>query len=224
MMNEFEMSDLGFLSYFLGIEFEMTQYGMVMHQSKYAKDLLKRLNMQQSNLAGILVKVHARAKKVSLVGCKENIEGMVDFWNPISKRRSCYITKISWDRKSTIWYIFFYGKALISWFPTTEPIVALSSCEVEHIAASKITCQVKLLVDKKYVIDLPRHSASHGRSKHIETMFHFLRELVSSEKLKIEHCRTKIQFVDIFTTTLKWERFRCLRNSIRIVCVNATLN
>ncbi|RDX90263.1 hypothetical protein CR513_27890, partial [Mucuna pruriens] len=39
MMNEFEVSDLGLLSYFLRIEFEMTWYGM-------------RLNMQQSNLVG----------------------------------------------------------------------------------------------------------------------------------------------------------------------------
>ena len=48
-MNEFEMSDLGLLSYFLGMEFRMTQYGTVMHQSKYAQDLLKKFNMQQSN-------------------------------------------------------------------------------------------------------------------------------------------------------------------------------
>ncbi|RDX94698.1 hypothetical protein CR513_22890, partial [Mucuna pruriens] len=46
MMNEFEMSGLGLLSYFLGIEFEMTRYGIV----------------------------HPRSKTVSLVSCKENIE------------------------------------------------------------------------------------------------------------------------------------------------------
>ena len=40
MMNEFEMSDMGLLSYFLGIEFRMTRYGIVMHQSKYGQDLL----------------------------------------------------------------------------------------------------------------------------------------------------------------------------------------
>ena len=51
MMNEFEMSDLGLLTYFLGIEFKVTQYGTVMHQSKYAKYLLKRFNLQQSNPA-----------------------------------------------------------------------------------------------------------------------------------------------------------------------------
>ena len=38
---EFEMSDLG-LSYILGIEFDETKHGIVMHQKKYIKEVLKR--------------------------------------------------------------------------------------------------------------------------------------------------------------------------------------
>ncbi|KHN10476.1 Copia protein, partial [Glycine soja] len=62
---------------------------------------------------------------------------------------------------------------------------------------------VKLLVDNKSAIDLAKHPNSHGRSKHIETKFHFLREQVSNEKLKIGHCRTEIQLADILTKALK---------------------
>ncbi|KHN24340.1 Copia protein, partial [Glycine soja] len=62
---------------------------------------------------------------------------------------------------------------------------------------------VKLLVDNKSAIDLAKHPASHGRSKHIETKFHFLREQVNNEKLKIEHCRTEVQLADILTKALK---------------------
>ena len=71
MMNEFEMSDLGLLSYFLGMEFRMTQYGTVMHQSKYAQDLLKKFNMQQSNPA-------RTPAEVGLVLEKETDEEPVD--------------------------------------------------------------------------------------------------------------------------------------------------
>ncbi|RDY12355.1 Copia protein, partial [Mucuna pruriens] len=115
--------------------------------------------------------------------------------------------------------------ALISWSSTKELVVALSSCEFEYIAASEIACQAMWLdallgelfeEDNKSVIDLARHPASHRRSKHIETRFYFLREQVSSKKLKIEHCRTEIQFANIFTKALKWEKFRCLRDSIGI--------
>ena len=40
LMKKFEMTDLGQLSYFLGIEFKEIEAGVVMHQSKYAVDLL----------------------------------------------------------------------------------------------------------------------------------------------------------------------------------------
>ncbi|RDY06329.1 putative mitochondrial protein, partial [Mucuna pruriens] len=63
MMNEFKISDLRLLSYFLGIEFELTKYGTVMHQSKYARDLLRRLNMQQSNPVGTPTKVRIFLEK-----------------------------------------------------------------------------------------------------------------------------------------------------------------
>ena len=39
---EFEMTDLGVLSYFLGIEFKEAKGLLIMHQQKYAIDLLKR--------------------------------------------------------------------------------------------------------------------------------------------------------------------------------------
>jgi len=45
MKNQFEMSDLGKLTYFMGIEFEMNSQGVVIHQRKYAHGILKRLKM-----------------------------------------------------------------------------------------------------------------------------------------------------------------------------------
>jgi len=49
MTNEFEMSDLGNLTYFLGIEFSEATKRLVMHQRKYASDILKRFNMMNYN-------------------------------------------------------------------------------------------------------------------------------------------------------------------------------
>jgi len=49
MMNEFEMSDLGNLTYFLGMEFTEATEGLVMHQMKYASDILNRFNMMNCN-------------------------------------------------------------------------------------------------------------------------------------------------------------------------------
>jgi len=57
------MNDLGNLSYFLGIEFRMTRFGMVMHQSKYTHELLLKFNMQQNNSASTLAEVGLKLKK-----------------------------------------------------------------------------------------------------------------------------------------------------------------
>ncbi|RDX61162.1 Copia protein, partial [Mucuna pruriens] len=263
MMNEFETSDLGLLAYFLGIGFEMTQYGMVMHQTKYAKNLLKRLNMQQSNPVGTPTEVGLRLKKEidegqvdpthyrRIVGClrylcntrpdltfsvglisrfmqklkrshllaakriSRYVQGTVDFGILFPKEETTELELVKYfdsdwcgdkqDRKNPVGYIFLYRGAPISWSSTKEPVVALSSCEAEYI--EKNSKKVKLLVDNKSTIDLARHPTSHERNKHMETRFHFLREQVSNEKLQIEHCRTKIQFANIFTKALKRERF-----------------
>jgi len=45
MMKKFEMSNLDNLTYFLGIEFDMNSQGVLIHQRKYAQDVLKRFNM-----------------------------------------------------------------------------------------------------------------------------------------------------------------------------------
>ena len=46
LSKEFEMSDLGDISYFLGIEFYKTSRGLMMHQRRYAGEILKRFVMK----------------------------------------------------------------------------------------------------------------------------------------------------------------------------------
>ncbi|XP_052726011.1 secreted RxLR effector protein 161-like [Vigna angularis] len=139
------------------------------------------------------------------------------------------------DRRSTTGYIFFMGGAPISWSSRKEPVVALSSCEAEYIAACEATCQatwlgflleglkvelagrVRLLVDNKSAIDLTKHPTSHGRSKHIETRFHYIREQVSSGRLEVVYCRSEDQLAYILTKALKGERFQSLRKQIGMV-------
>ncbi|XP_074283722.1 uncharacterized protein LOC141608081 [Silene latifolia] len=51
MMKEFEMTDLGKLQYFLGLEVNQTEKGISVSQRKYAKDLLKKFRMEDSEIA-----------------------------------------------------------------------------------------------------------------------------------------------------------------------------
>lgn len=54
MTSEFEMTYLSHLSYFLRMELKRTSEGVILHQSKYAANLLKRFHMQHCNSAATL--------------------------------------------------------------------------------------------------------------------------------------------------------------------------
>lgn len=95
-----------------------------------------------------------------------------------------------------------------SWCSKKEPVVALSYCEVGFIAyllcvfqemwlmnMLKELCNeeedvVTLMVDNVSVINLDKNPIAHGRSKHIETRFHYLGELVSGERLRLRYRRS----------------------------------
>ena len=49
MNHAFSMTDLGLLSQFLGLEIAQSQYGIKLHQSKYALDFLNKFNMKYCN-------------------------------------------------------------------------------------------------------------------------------------------------------------------------------
>jgi hypothetical protein len=45
MEKEFQMSMMGELTFFIGIQVKQTKQGTFVHQAKYTKDLMKKLNM-----------------------------------------------------------------------------------------------------------------------------------------------------------------------------------
>jgi hypothetical protein len=47
MESEFQMSMMGDLTFFLGIQVKQTKQGAFVHQAKYTKDLIKKFNMAE---------------------------------------------------------------------------------------------------------------------------------------------------------------------------------
>jgi len=71
MSNEFEMSMIGELNYFLGLQIKQTQSGTFIHQQKYAKELLKRFNMEDAKQIDTPI---ATATKLDLEGTSSVVE------------------------------------------------------------------------------------------------------------------------------------------------------
>ncbi|XP_076917721.1 secreted RxLR effector protein 161-like [Bidens hawaiensis] len=109
------------------------------------------------------------------------------------------------EGKGTTGIIFYFGNSPISWCTQKQPTVALSSCESEFMAATAATCQalwlkrllsaltgwkeekVTLLVDNRSAIALMKNPVFHGRSKHIDIRYHFIRECIENEQITVEH-------------------------------------
>jgi hypothetical protein len=99
----------------------------------------------------------------------------------------------------------------------TKKIVSLSSCESEFVAAtaaakqalwlrnliSEITKQdpkpVTLFVDNNSAIALMKNPVFHGRSKHIDLKYHFIRECVERGQIVVKRVGTEEQKADILT-------------------------
>ena len=124
------------------------------------------------------------------------------------------------DRKSTSDYVFFTGNTTFTWLSKNQPIVTLSTCEVEYVAASWCVCHAIWLrnflsemelkqrgatviqVNNKSVIELAKNPVNHERSKHIYVRFHFIRDNMNEGNVELLHVASQDQVADIFTKPL----------------------
>ena len=63
----------------------------------------------------------------------------------------------------------------------------------------------------------------HGRSKHIDVRFHFLRDLTKDGSVELVYCDTQEQLADIMTKPLKLNTFVKLRGQLG-VCFETYVN
>ncbi|GJV66870.1 hypothetical protein Tco_1482379 [Tanacetum coccineum] len=136
------------------------------------------------------------------------------------------------EGKGTTGIIFYYGESPISWSTQKQATVALSSCESEFIAATAAAIQalwlkrllsklthsqeekVIIQVDNKSAIALMKNLVFHGRSKHIDTKYHFIRECVEREDIQVEFISGEYEKAYILTKALSKIKFLTMRQLI----------
>ena len=142
------------------------------------------------------------------------------------------------DGRSTTRHVFYLDQSPITWGSQKHEIVALSSCEVEFMAATEAAKQaiwlqdllgevvgqtskkVIIYVDNKSAIVLTKNPVFHGRIKHIHRRFHFIRECVENEQVEVKYVPGSEQRADILTKSLGRVKFVEMRRLIGVQDMN----
>ncbi|KAK9053340.1 hypothetical protein SSX86_029973 [Deinandra increscens subsp. villosa] len=285
MCDRFDMTDLGALCYYLGLEVSQSEIGISIRQSAYAKKIIKLAGMEECNESQIPMEPRLRLSKEEggevvdasnfrkLVGSlryltqsRPDLTYAVGYVSRFMQEpREAHLKAVKHiiryikgtvkygllyksgergdlqgysdtnhmmdtdDGRSTSGDVFFYNKSLVSWHSQKQKTVALSSCEAEFMAATTAACQalwlagfleeltgkkngpVKIYVDNKSAIALMRNPVFHGRSKHINLKFHFIRECIDRGQIEVEFVRGDQRKADGLTKSLARNRFAEMR-------------
>jgi hypothetical protein len=123
------------------------------------------------------------------------------------------------DRKSYTGWVFKLGNCAVSWESKKQATVALSSAESEYMSLGEACKEAKYLkrllselvgfnnhiginVDNKSALDLASNPVYHSRTKHIDVMHHFVREIVKKGIVNLQYLCTEEMIADIFTKSL----------------------
>ena len=149
-------------------------------------------------------------------------------------RKPVRVTDSDWagdtdDRKSTSGYVFLVGDTAITWKSKKQSCVALSTAEAEYIALSQAAQEALWLrqlatdlqdeqqqptviyEDNQATICMSKNPQSHGKSKHIEIKYHFVREHVNGGAIVLSSSTVR-QIADMLTKGLGKQRFEKLRS------------
>ncbi|XP_071913996.1 uncharacterized protein [Coffea arabica] len=97
-------------------------------------------------------------------------------------------------RRSLSGYVFCINGCAVSWKATLQPIVVLSTTEVEYMAMY------------------------HERTKHIDVKYHFIRDIIAEGKIHIQKINTKDNPADMFTKPHPVYKFKQCLDLIGVRC------
>lgn len=122
--------------------------------------------------------------------------------------------------RSTTGFVIKMGTGAISWSSRLQSIVALSTTEAEYVGAVSAAQEVlwlrnllsefgydmsspsTLYIDNLSALSVAKNPEHHGRMKHLDLRFYWLRDEVAKGKLKMVHLRTSDMPADILTKSL----------------------
>ncbi|GJZ19723.1 putative ribonuclease H-like domain-containing protein [Tanacetum coccineum] len=208
MHKKFQMSSIGELTFFLGLQVKQKDDGIFISQDKYMANILKKFDF-------VTMKTASTPTETNKALIKDEEAEDVDVYLYRSMIRSLmYLTAsrpdimfvvcacvrdspfdleafsdsdyvgASLDRKSTTRGCQFLRKRLISWQCKKQTIVANSTTEAEYVAATNCCGQ---------------NPVFHSKTKHIEIRHHFIRDSYEKRLIQVIKIHTDHNVADLLT-------------------------
>lgn len=136
-------------------------------------------------------------------------------------------------RRSTSGYTFQINGNTVVWKSKRQNSVALSTAEAEYVSLSEATSEIiwvnNVLLDLS--IDIPKPivlyednqsaikiaTAQASKAKHIDIRYHFVREKIEDNFVKLEYIESNSQIADILTKPLSGSNFQCMREKLGVL-------
>eukprot|EP00253_Pinus_taeda_P017415 PITA_17415 len=237
LKKKFEMTYLGHLHYFLGLQVLQSKEGISLSQSKYACDLLRHFHMEDYKPApspfqsGVKLSVTCTSPEVDAT-LYHQLVGKILYLTHTRPELFFVVGLVAQfmqTPRESHWKaakrILRYVQGPITWACKKQGAIVLSSAEAEYrgaVEASKEALWLRQILsefgfqqqhpttlwcDKQSAIQLCNDPIQHQRSKHIEILMHFIRKLIHDHVLEVQYCSTDDQVADIFTKALTEVKF-----------------
>ncbi|GJV88169.1 retrovirus-related pol polyprotein from transposon TNT 1-94 [Tanacetum coccineum] len=199
MKNNFEMSMMGKLSSFLGLQVHQSPRGIFISQSQYAIELLKKHGLDEcvsmsTPMATERLDADLQGTPTDQMTYRRMIGGLMYLtasrpdiaFSTFSYNMGLWYPKDSGfeliaysdadhagckdDCKSTSGGLQFLGGKLVSWILKKQDCIAMSTAEAEYVSLSACCAQSAIAISCNLV--------QHSKTKHIDIRYHFIKEHV----------------------------------------------
>ncbi|KAH9743189.1 Integrase catalytic domain-containing protein [Citrus sinensis] len=219
MKHEFDMTHLGKMRYFLGLEILQNSRGCKLMKDESGVKVDKIYFKQ---IVGSLMYLTTTQPDVMFVVglISRYMENPTELHLQVAKRVLRYL-------KGTLDFRIFYkngGNNELIAYTDSDYAGDLEDRKSTSVWLKRVLDNLGLKqgkttsiqCDSNSAIKLSKNPVMHGRSKHIDVRFHFLRELTKAGTVELVYCNTQEQLADVMTKPLKLDVFLKLRASLGV--------